>query len=525
LDLARTFPPEATDVASHLCRAPQSVFYRLLRPELLQRRKNLGLPPISPDAFTAWGGLNTADSRAHDAIAVEASRYLMERAIPAFAASFDRSCREDEAETKTKMAEANLAAVAATMSVGAIPPVSVRSQSSSSSSSHLQGNAARHYRLGEEVHKFGCNIRHLGLIRSHVRHRHARELLLHQMVARTLKNMLRRLLRNVARQQVATSSFGGNGSALGVPSTSAEDGDERVLHFFNCLVGSHVTDSAPFWYRVTRGVRRRFGDIAVKRRTLYGAIHSRALGDLVGYVSETTGVGVHLPDPLPKGYMFTRADLKERTVRTKRMGVIDWAAAHILVEQAQSLPAHDPQSQAASLRLLKMALVKYDLCLRADPLHVRWKEQARAVRWLVDHHETSRHPQTGRFVFPSTYPLTLESHASGSETSVSSPIGSGNLSPMSGDENTTVTAASTTTSTSTINGSSGGNGSNGLAMPRVTRHASSPSPHQFGQLSLSATASAPLPSFEYSSHDVVMFCDLLDLLTLTPILTAFYDGI
>ena len=47
LDLARAFPPESPWDTPHLPREPGSLFYRMLRPELLQELKRAGLPPVS----------------------------------------------------------------------------------------------------------------------------------------------------------------------------------------------------------------------------------------------------------------------------------------------------------------------------------------------------------------------------------------------------------------------------------------------------------------------------------------------
>ena len=47
------FPPESPAEAWHLQPVPaQAVFYRQLRPELLQYLKKAGFPPLSPDALT-----------------------------------------------------------------------------------------------------------------------------------------------------------------------------------------------------------------------------------------------------------------------------------------------------------------------------------------------------------------------------------------------------------------------------------------------------------------------------------------
>jgi hypothetical protein len=82
---ARAFPPESPVDCEHLSYNSQAVFFRLLRPELLQylKRHNLS-PPLSPDALTAWGQLDR-DADAHNAAVRTATRVLLERVIPDFA--------------------------------------------------------------------------------------------------------------------------------------------------------------------------------------------------------------------------------------------------------------------------------------------------------------------------------------------------------------------------------------------------------------------------------------------------------
>jgi hypothetical protein len=53
LDLSRSMPPEGP--ATHLAPARQGVFFRLLRPELLQLLKQAGLPALSSDSLSNWG--------------------------------------------------------------------------------------------------------------------------------------------------------------------------------------------------------------------------------------------------------------------------------------------------------------------------------------------------------------------------------------------------------------------------------------------------------------------------------------
>ncbi len=95
------------------------------------------------------------------------------------------------------------------------------------------------------LHKFGINVRHIGLLRTHVMHPHIRFVLFLEMVARTSKNLLRQALRN--RLQ-----------AMG-DDTSPHQLKQVVVHFLNQLTGS-AHDSTAFWQNeLLSGMNARFG--------------------------------------------------------------------------------------------------------------------------------------------------------------------------------------------------------------------------------------------------------------------------
>jgi hypothetical protein len=91
LDMARVFPCEAQSEAAHLRQDPHSVFYSLMRPELLQWLKQQGHPPLSSDALSNWApGDEEMNGRAK-----AATKLLVERVIPGFVAKL-KSCKLEE---------------------------------------------------------------------------------------------------------------------------------------------------------------------------------------------------------------------------------------------------------------------------------------------------------------------------------------------------------------------------------------------------------------------------------------------
>lgn len=94
VDAARLFPPEPTeawrnkgDAGLGGTRAMTSYLVRQLRPELVKRNKE----PLSSDAFSQFG---LYDSEAHGAAVSRAYTWMLDSAIPEFAASLDGHFRE-----------------------------------------------------------------------------------------------------------------------------------------------------------------------------------------------------------------------------------------------------------------------------------------------------------------------------------------------------------------------------------------------------------------------------------------------
>eukprot|EP00466_Bigelowiella_natans_P014444 jgi/Bigna1/126789/aug1.3_g1497 len=89
VDATRTFPCESSDMADHLIRRGQPEFFRLLRPELLQRLKAKGFPALNPDGFTGFSKGDPAVVKHMDDIE-RATESLIGEIIPEIARTLDR---------------------------------------------------------------------------------------------------------------------------------------------------------------------------------------------------------------------------------------------------------------------------------------------------------------------------------------------------------------------------------------------------------------------------------------------------
>jgi hypothetical protein len=146
LDFARTFPPEAPAPGEN----PQSIFYRLLRPELVRRFPK----PLSSDAFSGWQlyDPNNADMN-HDV--VEATEFLHTEVI----ANYHDGWMSQEFQEFFKSEFCNIC----------------------------------------DLHRKGINIRHLGRLRAAMATKTKENdgLYLGDMIVRSIKNRLRQTQRDL----------------------------------------------------------------------------------------------------------------------------------------------------------------------------------------------------------------------------------------------------------------------------------------------------------------------------------------
>eukprot|EP01105_Mastigella_eilhardi_P018365 TRINITY_DN4240_c0_g1_i8.p1 TRINITY_DN4240_c0_g1~~TRINITY_DN4240_c0_g1_i8.p1 ORF type:complete len:943 (-),score=202.12 TRINITY_DN4240_c0_g1_i8:2539-5286(-) len=141
LDLARVFPP----TSDHDVR--RSYLFKHFRPEFVRSYKK----PLSSDAFSKFDG----EADVNNAEVAEATEYLFQKLIPQFSTWLENNFT-------------NL-------------------------------NLPRQF--AELLHRYGVNIRYSGLVLEHVDTNNAelRSLLIHEMLARVAKNMLREKLRHTMR--------------------------------------------------------------------------------------------------------------------------------------------------------------------------------------------------------------------------------------------------------------------------------------------------------------------------------------
>ena len=155
LDFGRVFPPEPPIIrpgnTKPTAKDARKIFYLLFRPEFLRDYSI----PLSSDAFSGFGSI---DKAIHDAEVVEAGNYLYQNVIPNFA--------KNELVTQINVEDFT------------------------------------EVRLTEILHRSGINCRHLGLVRKEVppHFELMKKLLLTEIIARTLSQLLREFLRNEMKE-------------------------------------------------------------------------------------------------------------------------------------------------------------------------------------------------------------------------------------------------------------------------------------------------------------------------------------
>jgi hypothetical protein len=87
-------------------------------------------------------------------------------------------------------------------------------------------------RISTIIHSHGVNLRHLGHLRTHTNTTTVRDMLLTEMIARLLKNMLQLKFRSTMETYVANSE---------APFTAC------MLDFFNVVLGNSGIRSEQFW--------------------------------------------------------------------------------------------------------------------------------------------------------------------------------------------------------------------------------------------------------------------------------------
>eukprot|EP00947_MAST-08B_sp_MAST-8B-sp1_P000142 g142.t1 len=331
LDFARVFSPEDIRETTHLAiDMPGTIFVRHLRPEFIKAfADSKEGKPLSADALSMFAS-GASDSAEMNERVKRATKFLLKIAIPDCARELD----------KTR-------------------PVK-------------QGSS-----ISEFLHHRGINVRHMGLVYHHCVNDEARTALLAEMVARTIKN----LMRHAAREAVIRTG-------------RANIAVVRLLYSdmlsFACMSHGMMTAegfrySERFWTcDVWDGLRRRFGDrsgdIRSKLREAVlpnlGAVKqfARRIAAMLGLVFSDECKEALQDDPgrdeKSTGFLFTVSDIKAIDVRVKHMTVTDRAAGKILVftqEQLAKVCAGDANTSQHVIRIATAAKKRFEAVLRSAP--------------------------------------------------------------------------------------------------------------------------------------------------------------
>jgi len=227
-------------------------------------------------------------------------------------------------------------------------------------------------------HFHGVNIRHMGLVRSHIPAEHSnipiRTALLLQIVTRTLKNIAREFQRRWMKSEQSTS----------------EQGMFILLtQFVNLVVGSHE-NSEEFWSeRVFVGIIQRFGGCAIdnnidhlqrvrKRPQFLKAMLKKVL-DMIGLKLKEKVMNEFMCDPDPYEFEFDVQDIASLEAKVKYMHIVDFGTGLMLQEMAnnRSTLGDDPKIIA---RLRSLANEHFLDAERAMPTHKETMERTAKIK-------------------------------------------------------------------------------------------------------------------------------------------------
>lgn len=280
IDTARFFPPECPVCRQDLFPRGTVPLYRLLRPEFLQTCRNqwkksggTKLPPLSADVWTGWSDWNEEDQTNNR----EATYYLFTTSIYGV---FVRDLKSFKC-----------------------------------------------YFSIPEVHKKGVNVRHMGLVRKNVSEDIRNQILI-QMVARSIKNEFRDILR-------------GNAEA----GKSIAELQQLILDELNMLTGAEKVLEIQHWEEFTDAILLRFGTECInpheqselnirfvdhihKKGLLDAAIENILIMSAIVY-----SAGFDKPSEY-RNFSFTPADLHIST-RSKQFDTMDYALANMFQQDAK----------------------------------------------------------------------------------------------------------------------------------------------------------------------------------------------
>ncbi|CBN78661.1 conserved unknown protein [Ectocarpus siliculosus] len=210
--------------------------------------------------------------------------------------------------------------------------------------------------LDVELHRHGVNVRHLGKVRFLLMEQNKpengllKDMMLTEMIARTLKNILRCFQRTWMKAEKSTSEQGMR---------------MLVVRFLNLVTGAHI-NSATFWKeKVLTGVLQRFGLVSLttsERRDVQKISRDPyVLQDCVFKLTEMQGVVLtedtkaHFYADSPVGFEFTVSDIREINPIVRYMHILDYGGGVMLSMQAQRLMAEGKGNTRTVERLHGMA--------------------------------------------------------------------------------------------------------------------------------------------------------------------------
>eukprot|EP01102_Stenamoeba_stenopodia_P002205 TRINITY_DN1198_c0_g1_i1.p1 TRINITY_DN1198_c0_g1~~TRINITY_DN1198_c0_g1_i1.p1 ORF type:complete len:1050 (+),score=251.40 TRINITY_DN1198_c0_g1_i1:69-3218(+) len=287
LDVSRIWPPEKPNASLQ-----GSFLYKLLRAELVSRYSKA----LSSDAYSLFGKDNAAE---HDAEVTEATMFLFQQVIPEFA------------DLLSRMDETTLTAP----------------------------------RLIEELHRAGINIRHLGRVRACIptEKTRLREIILEELICRSLKNDLRRRMRDLN-------------------SSNDMDYNNLVASFFNFVFcGLKETDT--YWNIDLRSsLKCRFESCLSEEETTvdYDLRSGLDLNLIYKRLQEMAGIRFH-SSSLNRSKPFVPSDIDVIYVIEKHM----YATPRIEADAAAELARQKMGAEAEAL--LRYATEKYNSVLELKP--------------------------------------------------------------------------------------------------------------------------------------------------------------
>ncbi|CAN0000068.1 unnamed protein product, partial [Ectocarpus sp. 4 AP-2014] len=210
--------------------------------------------------------------------------------------------------------------------------------------------------LDVELHRHGVNVRHLGKVRFLLMEQNKpangllKDMMLTEMIARTLKNILRCFQRTWMKAERSTSEQGMR---------------MLVVGFLNLVTGAHV-NSATFWKeKVLTGVLQRFGLVSLttseRRDVTKISRNPEILKDCVFKLTEmqamvlTEDAKAHFYEDSPIGFEFMVSDIHEINPIVRYMHILDYGGGVMLSMQAQRLKAEGKGNARTVERLNGMA--------------------------------------------------------------------------------------------------------------------------------------------------------------------------